>query len=160
DYINRKVPGTDKYYKIILKINGKSIEFDSNRPETKLNKGEQMFNGVEVPFYAIEYAPTFPECDSELNEERKKCTSQTISRFVNRNFNTELAKDLNLKGRQRIHVIFKISKEGDIIDVKARAPHPELEKEAIRVINALPKMIPGEQKGKKVNVPYTLPIVF
>ncbi|GGD21528.1 M56 family metallopeptidase [Hyunsoonleella pacifica] len=160
DYINRKIPGTDTYYKIIVKSDNTRIIFGGDITKVNANKENQISDEIEVPFGFIERVPTFPECDSELNEERKKCTSETISRFVSRSFNTELAKDLNLKGRQRIHVIFKISKEGDIIDVKARAPHPELEKEAIRVINALPKMIPGEQKGKKVNVPYALPIVF
>ena len=36
----------------------------------------------------------------------------------------------------------------------------ELEAEAKRVVNLLPKMTPGEQKGKPVNVTYMLPISF
>ena len=35
-----------------------------------------------------------------------------------------------------------------------------LEKEAIRVINSLPDFIPGEIKGQKVSVYYTLPLTF
>jgi len=35
-----------------------------------------------------------------------------------------------------------------------------LEKEAIRVINSLPNFIPGEIKGQKVSVYYTLPLTF
>jgi len=35
-----------------------------------------------------------------------------------------------------------------------------LEAEAIRTIKLLPKFIPGEHEGKKVNVSYALPIVF
>ena len=35
-----------------------------------------------------------------------------------------------------------------------------LEKEAQRVINLLPKMKPGKQRGKAVIVPYSLPIIF
>jgi hypothetical protein len=57
-------------------------------------------------------------------------------------------------------VIFKIQKDGSISEIKSRAPHPELEKEAIRVIKALPKMQPGMQRGKPVVVPYSLPILF
>ena len=57
--------------------------------------------------------------------------------------------------------MFKIDKEGNIIDIKARAKHPNLEKEAIRVISLLPKLIkPGYQRGKPVIVPYSLPIIF
>ena len=83
-----------------------------------------------------------------------------ISDFVNKNFNTKIAEENNLVGSQRINVIFKIDTEGNITEVRSRAHHPALEAEAIRVIKTLPKMIPGEQKGKKVNVPYSLPIVF
>ena len=71
-----------------------------------------------------------------------------------------MAGDLGLSGRQRISVIFKIDRTGSVIGVRARAPHPRLEKEAVRVINLLPKMKPGRQRGKAVIVPYSLPIIF
>ena len=86
--------------------------------------------------------------------------SEKINKFVYINFNTDLAGDLGLLGRQRISVIFKIDKNGNVDGVRTRAPHPRLDKEAIRVINLLPKMKPGRQRGKAVVVSYTLPIVF
>ena len=86
--------------------------------------------------------------------------SDKIAKFVQRNFNTDLAGDLGLSGRQRISVIFKIDRSGNISGVRARAPHPQLEDETIRVINLLPKMKPGMQLGKAVIVPYSLPIIF
>ena len=76
--------------------------------------------------------------------------SQKITKFVQRKFNTDLAGDLGLSGRQRISVIFKIDKNGDVVGVRARAPHPRLVKEATRVVNLLPKMKPGKQRGKAV----------
>lgn len=115
---------------------------------------------VEVPFSVIENVPVFPGCEKGNNNAKKKCMSEKIAKFVNRKFNTELASDLGLSGRQRISVIFKISKTGEITGVRARAPHPGLEKEAARVINLLPKMKPGKQRGKAVTVPYSLPIIF
>lgn len=86
--------------------------------------------------------------------------SEKIQRFVQQKFNTDLAGDLGLSGRQRINVIFKIDRTGNIVGVRSRAPHPALEKEAARVISMLPKMKPGMQRGKAVTVPYSLPIVF
>ena len=86
--------------------------------------------------------------------------SDKIKKFVIKKFNTDLAGDLGLTGRQRINVIFKIDRNGNIVGVRARAPHPRLEKEAARVINLLPKMKPGRQRGKAVTVPYSLPIIF
>ncbi|MFI1745133.1 M56 family metallopeptidase [Thalassobellus sediminis] len=128
--------------------------------EFHINGGETNQNEIDVPFSVIEQVPVFPGCENMSNAEQKKCMSKSISRFVNINFNTELATKLNLKGRQRINVIFKIDREGNITGVRSRAPHPSLEEEAIRVIKTLPKMIPGKQKGKTVNVPYSLPIIF
>ncbi|WP_142785066.1 M56 family metallopeptidase [Changchengzhania lutea] len=120
-----------------------------------------VLNDVDIPFGIIDEVPVFPGCESLTNnEERKKCMSRNISDHVNKNFNIKLANTLNLTGRQRINVIFKIDNQGNITGVKSRAPHPELEAEAIRVIKTLPKMIPGEHQGKKVNVPYSLPIIF
>ena len=86
--------------------------------------------------------------------------SEKITKFVQKKFNTDLAGDLGLSGRQRISVIFKIDKTGKVVGVRSRAPHPRLEKEAARVVNLLPKMKPGKQRGKPVNVPYSLPIIF
>ena len=114
---------------------------------------------VEVPFAVVENAPVFPGCESG-NNSKKRCFSERIAKFVQRKFNTELGADLGLSGRQRVNVIFKIDKTGNVIDVRARAPHPRLEKEAIRVVNLLPKMQPGKQRGKAVIVPYSLPIIF
>jgi len=125
------------------------------------NSKDNMLDDVHVPFTKVEHVPVFPGCGGlESNIEKKACMSKGIQQFVAKNFNTKLADSLGLKGRQRVNVMFRISNEGEVAGVRARAPHPNLSAEAIRVIKALPKMIPGEQKGKKVNVPYSLPIVF
>jgi protein TonB len=86
--------------------------------------------------------------------------SSAISEFVVRKFDTDIVKDLGLSGRQRIAVIFKIDKNGNAVGVRSRASHPRLEKEAARVINMLPRMIPGTVNGQPVIVPYSLPITF
>ena len=121
---------------------------------------EEVEEDVEVPFAVIENVPVFPGCERGNNAKKRKCMSEKIAKFVQRKFNTELAGDLGLSGRQRISVIFKIDKSGNVTGVRARAPHPRLEKEAQRVINLLPKMQPGKQRGKAVIVPYSLPIIF
>ena len=121
---------------------------------------EEVEEDVEVPFAVIEKVPVFPGCERGNNAKKRKCMSEKIAKFVQRKFNTDLAGDLGLSGRQRISVIFKIDKSGNVTGVRARAPHPRLEKEAQRVINLLPKMKPGKQRGKAVIVPYSLPIIF
>lgn len=121
---------------------------------------EEVVEDVEVPFAVIENVPEYPGCERGSNAEKRKCMSDKIAKFVQRKFNTDLAGDLGLSGRQRISVIFKIDKNGNVTGVRSRAPHPTLEKEAARVINMLPKMKPGKQRGKPVIVPYSLPITF
>lgn len=121
---------------------------------------EEVEEDIEVPFAVIENVPVFPGCESGNNTAKRDCMSQKITEFVQKKFNTDLAGDLGLSGRQRISVVFKIDKNGNVTDVRSRAPHPSLEKEAARVINLLPKMKPGKQRGKAVIVPYSLPIVF
>ena len=116
---------------------------------------------ADVPFAVIENVPIYPGCENEKgNDAKKKCMSDKVSTFINKKFNTDLASDLGLSGRQRISVQFKIDKSGKVIDVRARAPHPRLEKEAVRVVESLPDMTPGKQRGKPVGVLYSLPIVF
>lgn len=127
--------------------------------EVKVKEVED--DNIEIPFSVIENVPVFPGCEKEKNNDAKRqCMSDKISDFVNKKFNTELAGELGLSGKQRINVMFKIDKNGDITNIQARAPHPGLEKEAKRVIGLLPKMQPGKQRGKAVTVPYSLPILF
>lgn len=66
------------------------------------------------------------------------------------------------KGEQgRVILSFVIDKRGKVGDVKLiRSVSPELDAEAIRVIQAMPDWIPGKQKGKAVNVRYTIPILY
>jgi protein TonB len=140
-----------------------STETDQKEEIVEVQQVEvaEVEEDIEVPFAVIENVPVFPGCEKEkTNEAKKQCMSEEITKFVGKKFNTELASELGLSGRQRINVIFKIDKTGSITGVRARAPHPGLEKEAARVVNLLPKMKPGKQRGKPVTVPYSLPIVF
>ncbi len=116
---------------------------------------------ADVPFAVIENVPIYPGCEGEKsNDAKKRCMSSKISEFINKKFDTNLASDLGLEGRQRIAVQFKIDKSGRVVDVRARAPHPRLEREAMDVVQSLPNMTPGKQRGKPVGVLYSLPIVF
>jgi len=109
---------------------------------------------------SVEVVPSYPGCKGD-NEELKECLSKKVSKFIQKKFNADLANQLGLQpGIQRIFTVFKIDKKGDIVDVKIRAPHKSLEKEAFRVIHLLPKMKPGLQGGSPVNVKYSMPITF
>ncbi len=115
----------------------------------------------DVPFAVIEDVPIYPGCENlKNNDQRKKCMSEKISSYVNKEFDTDLGAELGLTGINRVIVQFRIDEKGNIGQVRARAPHPRLEQEAVRVIKSLPKMKPGKQRGKPVGVMYSLPIAF
>lgn len=60
-----------------------------------------------------------------------------------------------------VNVKMIIGKDGSISKVQVvNSPSPALGIEAIRVVNKMPKWIPGEVNGKPVNVEYTFPITF
>lgn len=93
-------------------------------------------------------------------EETKKCTFDQIHQIVIQNFNVQVADSIGIKGKVRIYVSFKIDQKGQVTDIFARAPHPKLETEAVRVISLLPVFRPGKQRGRNVSVKFNLPIVF
>ena len=114
-----------------------------------------------IPDGVIDKVPVYPGCQYVYgNNARKECMSRAITRLVNLNFNTNIALNRGLSGRYRIAVIFKIGKDGKVFQVRARAAHPDLEEEAIRIVKSLPKIQPGYQYGEPVEVPYSLPILF
>jgi protein TonB len=117
---------------------------------------------TNVIFMAIQDAPIYPGCEKvKGNEERKKCMSEKITKLIQRKFEgSDIASDYGLYGRQKIDVEFTIDKTGHVTNIKTRAPHPELKKEAERVINIIPEMVPGRQRDKNVGVIYNLPIIF
>ena len=114
----------------------------------------------DVPFAIIEEVPVFPGCTG-TRAQKSKCLNTKIKKHVIRRINAELAGDLGLApGKKKIWVVFRIDPKGNITEIQARAPHPRLKKEAIRVAKTLPKMTPGKQRGVPVGMKYTLPISF
>ncbi|MDD3721243.1 MAG: M56 family metallopeptidase [Lutibacter sp.] len=147
-------------YSIVIDSNGDRVQFIQTDSKYKANETIEIENGDEIAFSRIENVPVFPGCEG-TEEELRACLQDEISAHVNANFNSEMAKGLGLEtGVKKIFVMFKIDKDGNIAEVKSRAPHQSLADEAIRVIESLPKMIPGKQKGEAVGVKYSLPIVF
>lgn len=158
---------------IIMEIEDESIIEESVIESTETNQNQEILEIeevvveeeeeeiVEIPFAVIENVPIYPGCEGlENNDARKICMAQKVEEFVINRFNSNLANELGLSGKQRIYVKFKIDKYGKVVDVAARAPHPRLEQEALKVITSLPKMIPGKQRGVPVGVVYSLPIIF
>ncbi|MDT7830748.1 energy transducer TonB [Flavobacteriaceae bacterium S356] len=109
----------------------------------------------DVPFTIIEEAPVFPGCRGN-KEQLKKCFSRKVQKHYSRKFDANLPNELGIApGRKRILMQFLIDENGNITEIKSRAPHPRLEKEVSRVLKLLPKMKPGRQRGRNVPVRYS-----
>jgi len=67
---------------------------------------EDIYEDVEVPFSVIENVPEYPGCEKGTNAQKRKCMSDKIAKFVQKKFNTDLAGDLGLSGKQKINVMF------------------------------------------------------
>lgn len=61
----------------------------------------------------------------------------------------------------RVTVRFIVEKDGSISDVRpVLSVHPLLNKEAVRVVESMPKWSPGKQNGKPVRVRFNVPVMF
>ena len=114
----------------------------------------------DVSFMIIEDVPVFPGCKGSKSE-LKACFSKKVQKHFSRKFNTDLPNELGLSsGRKRVFIGFKIDKQGNVVNINARAPHPKIKSEVIKVMKQLPKMKPGRQRGKPVGVKYSIPFTL
>ena len=71
----------------------------------------------------------------------------------------EQAEKESIQGR--VVCKFDVGEDGSISDITvAKSVDPLLDAEAVRVIELMPKWIPGKQNGKPSKMKYTLPITF
>jgi protein TonB len=118
---------------------------------------EEMEEDLDVPFSVIEDVPVFPGCENE--SDKRACFNKMIQKHIAKNFRyPEIAQEMGVQGR--VNVMFVIQKDGSIGGVRMRGPDKNLEKEAARIIDKLPKMTPGKQRGRAVRVPFSIPITF
>jgi protein TonB len=101
-----------------------------------------------TPFVIVEEMPMFPGGDIEL---LKYIAANTVY--------PEVAKENNIQGK--VIIRFCVTSKGGVSQVSVlKGVDPELDKEAIRVVNTLPTFKPGKQGGKPVPVWYMVPINF
>lgn len=105
-------------------------------------------DGDDKVYDIVEQQPEFPGGPSAM----AKWLGDNIK------YPAEAAKN-NIQGR--VIVRFVIGSDGTVGNVEiVRGVDPQLDAEAVRVINAMPKWTPGKQDGKPVAVRYTIPVTF
>lgn len=112
---------------------------------------------VIVNWVTIEEVPIFPGCENE--KDKRACFNDQMQKHIIKNFKyPDIAQEMGIEGK--VNTQFIINKDGSIGTILKRGPHELLEKEAIRILSKLPKMIPGKQRGTAVKVPFSIPITF
>lgn len=105
-------------------------------------------DGDDKVYDIVEQQPEFPGGQAAL----MNFLRETIK------YPAEAAKN-GIEGR--VIVRFVIGSDGTVGNVEiVRGVDPQLDAEAVRVINAMPKWTPGKQDGKPVAVKYTIPVTF
>ncbi len=103
---------------------------------------------TEEIFVVVENQPEFPGGNAAM----MKFLSDNIKYPV-------IAQENGIQGR--VICNFVVERDGSITDVQVvRGVDPSLDKEAIRVIQQMPRWTPGKQRGQAVRVRFTLPVVF
>lgn len=99
-------------------------------------------------FIVVEDMPSFPGGE----EERLKYLQNNLKVPA-------IVKDARVNGTA--HIGFIIDEEGNVTEVKLlKGVNPHFDKEALRVVNQMPKWIPGRQRGKEVKVQMSMPITL
>lgn len=112
---------------------------------------------VSVPFASVDKVPVFPGCEN--SEDARICFVSKVQEHIRKYFKyPEEAQLNNIQGR--VFVQFTISTDGTVGFIRTRGPEKILEESARAILEKLPKMIPGEHNGKKVDVPFSIPISY
>ncbi len=129
--------------------NGEAVEQEEIPFEaTKVDESAPLDANTDEVFKVVEVDPEFPGGEEALY----KYLAENIKYPV-------MAKNNKVEGR--VYITFVIEKDGNVSDAKVlRSVNEELDAEALRVINAMPKWKPGMQQGVPVRVQFNLPIVF
>lgn len=114
-----------------------------------------------VPFAVIEQIPLFPACEKVEKTAQRECFYDQMQFHIKKNLKTPSEAE-NESQVIRVIVQFQIDKEGKVINITTRRSNFNgvYEAEVKRVIEKLPKFIPGTHKGKAVITSYALPINF
>lgn len=129
----------------------KPLEYDdANIPSNKYVSSKPINNNKDVAkvFDVVEEMPQFPGGSSAMFEYIATSLKYPVK-----------AEENGVQGR--VVCTFVVDTDGSISDVKVvKSVDPTLDKEAKRIVQEMPKWIPGKQGGAPVRVKYTVPVTF
>ncbi len=138
-------------------------ELLGNNPGTETVEGNS--NGIDL----IEETIELPEINNEVTEKVYTWAEEMpkfpggdseLLKFFSQNLvYPEIAKRAEVEGK--VILSFIVDKNGNIIDVEvAKSIGAGCDEEAMRVLNIMPRWIPGKQNGNPVLTRINIPVVF
>jgi len=126
----------------------KEITLPQGTKEKEITETQIKSVPDSVVFQVVEEMPDFPGGMKALMDYLSKNVKYPVEAHA-------------IGAQGRVIVSFTVKKDGSIADTKVeRSVNPYLDKEAMRVIAAMPKWQPGKQRGEAVNVRFTVPVAF
>ena len=129
----------------------------------KVDKNSEVFDVVEqMPSFAGDTAMVTVMTEGGPKQEQRiysKGPSGLMKWLADNMKYPAIAEENGIQGR--VVCQFVVEKDGSISDVQVlQSVDPSLDKEAVRVVKAMPKWTPGKQGGAPVRVKYTVPLQF
>ena len=144
---------TEYYYVYKNKAYSNRPHSDEEKLFTKEYKHDKNSSLIPLDYVykvydVVEQMPSYPGGQSALFEYLNKSIKYPV-----------VAEENGIQGR--VIVSFIVERDGSITDVKVvKSVDSSLDKEAKRVVQSMPRWIPGKQNGSAVRVKYTLPVTF
>ena len=153
------------------------VDDDEEIEEEEIESSEATESAISGPSAPIQGAvmvaegPPSPIVVQEENDEQEVFTvvedmpefpggMEALLTYLSKNIKyPSIAQENNIQGR--VIVEFVVNKDGSIVEPKViKSLDSSCDKEALRVVAAMPKWKPGKQRGKPVRVKYTVPVMF
>jgi len=133
--------GAEASHGVTVLVSRKQLPPTEAAPKPTDSSGNQIYT-------VIEEMPAFPGGENKLGQFIATSLRYPVS-----------AQKRGIQGR--VILRFVVNATGNIEQAEVvRSLDPDCDKEALRVINILPRWIPGRQKGVNVSTYYTLPVSF
>ena len=140
------------------------VENDADVEESTIQASDETDKAVEVKYVPVEVEEEEVEEQQifQVVEEMPEFPGGMAEcmKFLSKNIKyPPISAENGVQGR--VIVQFVVNQDGSIVDpVVVRGVDSHLDKEALRVIQMMPKWKPGKQRGKAVRVKYTVPVMF
>lgn len=108
----------------------------------------------------VQTPPVFPGCENQKKEDITACFYEKITTYIEKEFNTQIIKDLNLSQPKKLAAFFIIDETGNSTGLKVRNAEITVQAEVLSVLRKLPVMQPAKHHNEKVSVLCSILITY